>query len=100
MLCFAEIPWDSQNPTAAEWKTRNAWLLIFNTKGAAGLGINTSGTVWVSYTSNYEGISDIAKLNAEQELRNLTYSDNNNFPNHITLLQKQTCCHDSPWTGI
>jgi len=44
----SETPWNSPNLSTAEWKARNMWmkmLLIFNTKGPTGLGINTSGSV-------------------------------------------------------
>ena len=37
----------------------------------------------------YEKASEIVTLNAEQELRNLKYSDNDDFPNHITLLKNK-----------
>ncbi|XP_006455704.1 hypothetical protein AGABI2DRAFT_76463, partial [Agaricus bisporus var. bisporus H97] len=50
-----DTPWDSINPSLAEWKTRNAWtkgLLVYNTKDPIGLGVNLSGTAanaWKSY---------------------------------------------------
>jgi len=34
----------------------------------------------------YETTSDIARQNIEQELWNLTFSDGDNFPNHITII--------------
>ena len=42
-----ETSWDSPNPSAREWKNRNAWTktcLLFNTKEPTGLGIDTSGS--------------------------------------------------------
>jgi len=67
-------------------------LILFNTKGATGLGINTIGTavyVWKSITSLYKGTSEITTLNGKQKLWNLKYSDNNDFPSHITLLRNK-----------
>jgi len=84
--------WNSPNPTGDEWEIRNAWtkiLLTFNTKNPVGLGIDINGTAanaWKTYKSGYEAASDIARQNAEQELRNLTYSEGNDFPNHITIM--------------
>ena len=48
LLPQPETTWDSPTPSPAKWKTYNAWtrmLILFNTKGATGLGINTTGIV-------------------------------------------------------
>ena len=40
-------PWDSDEPSAGEWRTRNAWakgLLLYNIRNPIGLGANVSGT--------------------------------------------------------
>ncbi|KAF9439650.1 hypothetical protein P691DRAFT_648490, partial [Macrolepiota fuliginosa MF-IS2] len=85
-------PWDSLTPSAGEWRVQNMWakgLLVYNTKNPIGLGINILGTVaeaWTSYTKAYKTSSDIAHQKAEQELHNTTYSDNDDFPNHIAFL--------------
>jgi len=90
-----ETSWDSPNPSAREWKHRNAWtkmLLLFNTKEPTGLGIDTSGSAadaWKSDVAVYETVSLIAQLNAEQELRNITFAENGDFPAHITLLRNK-----------
>ena len=87
----AETPWHSLNPSPAEWKTRDARtkdFLIFNTKSPTGLGIDTSGSAadtWKSYINGYGSTSSMARWNAERELRNLTYSDGDDFPNHTAI---------------
>lgn len=88
-----DTPWDSLTPSGTEWKVRNAWakgLLIFNTKNPISLGVNISrmaADAWKSYLDQYEAGLDIALLNAEQDLRDMRYSDSDNFPNHISLMR-------------
>ena len=90
-----ETPWNSPNPSPDEWISQDAWtkaLLTFNTKNPIGLGINTKGTAaeaWESYIAGYEATSDIVRQNAEQELRNLTYSNDNDFPTHLTIMRNK-----------
>jgi len=85
----AETSWDSNTLSLNEWKAHNAWtlgLLIFNTRNPAGLGININGTAaeaWTSYINTYEKASNMAQLNAEQTLWNMTYSDHTDFNNFI-----------------
>lgn len=93
----AQLPtdtsWDSTTPSPAEWKTRNAWtkgLLVYNTKDPIGLGIILSGTAadaWKSYNDQYAKVSEIAILNAERDLREITYLDNHDFLEHIARLR-------------
>ena len=64
-------------------------LLLFNTKGPTGLGINTSRSatdVWNSYLQIYGTVSSIAQLTTEQELRNINYNEKKDFPTYIALL--------------
>lgn len=88
-----DTSWESPTPTEAEWKVRNAWakgLLIFNTKNPIGLGVNVGGTAaeaWKSYVEVYEAGSDLAVANAEMELRNMRYTDNDDFPNYISRIR-------------
>lgn len=90
-----ETPWDSANPSTKEWAIRDAWaigLLIFNTKNPVGLGINIDGTAaeaWTSYINTYEKASNMSRLNAEQSLRNMTYTDCTNFTDFITAMQSK-----------
>ncbi|KAJ3552616.1 hypothetical protein NP233_g12841 [Leucocoprinus birnbaumii] len=90
-----DTKWDSLHPSPAEWKVRNAWakgLLVFNTKNPIGLGINVSGTAadaWKSYLEGYKTASDMARQNAEVELRNLKYSDNDDFPAHVVAMRNK-----------
>jgi len=90
-----ETPWNSLLPTIDEWEARNAWtkiLLTFNTKNPVGLGINISSSAaeaWETYKSGYEATSDIARQNAEQELRNLAFSDGDDFQTHVTIMQNK-----------
>jgi len=90
-----ETPWNSLSPLKNEWEARNVWtkiLLIFNITNPVGLGIDISGTtaeVWKTYMSSYETASDMTKQNAEQKLQNLTFSDRNDFQNHITIMRNK-----------
>ncbi|KAF7782993.1 hypothetical protein Agabi119p4_2369 [Agaricus bisporus var. burnettii] len=88
-----ETPWESTTPSTAEWRVRNAWtmgLLIYNTIDPIGLGISISGTAaeaWKSYLDTYEVASEIATLNAEMELRNMKYTDGQDFTEFISRLR-------------
>ncbi|EKM77667.1 hypothetical protein AGABI1DRAFT_13095, partial [Agaricus bisporus var. burnettii JB137-S8] len=83
----------SNTPAQAEWRVRNAWamgLLIYNTTDPVGLGINiqsTAADTWTSYVDTYEVASEVATLNAESELRNMTYSDGQDFIEFITRMR-------------
>ncbi|XP_006457163.1 hypothetical protein AGABI2DRAFT_181495 [Agaricus bisporus var. bisporus H97] len=89
----SETPWESTTPRTAEWKVRNAWtmgLLIYNTTDPIGLGISIGGTAadaWKSYLDTYEVASEIATLNAEMELRNMVYTDGQDFTEFISRLR-------------
>ncbi|KAF7770864.1 hypothetical protein Agabi119p4_6838 [Agaricus bisporus var. burnettii] len=89
----AETPWESTAPSAAEWRVRNAWakgLLIYNTDDPVGLGINIHGNAaeaWKSYVDTYEVASEVALLNAELELRNMIYADDQDFTQYISKLR-------------
>ncbi|XP_006462902.1 hypothetical protein AGABI2DRAFT_52770, partial [Agaricus bisporus var. bisporus H97] len=88
----ADTPWESTTPSANEWRVRNAWtmgLLIYNTADPVGLGININGSAadaWKSYTDTYQITSEIALLNAEQDLRNIVFSDGEDFVDFISRL--------------
>jgi len=90
-----ETPWNSLNSTTDEWEIRNAWtkiLLTFNTKNPVGLGIDVNGSAadaWRSYKASYEAASDMARQNAEQELRNLTFSEGDDFQTHVTIMRNK-----------
>jgi len=90
-----ETPWNSPNPSGDEWDARNAWtkiLITFNTKNPVGLGININGTAaeaWKIYKDSYETTSDMARQNIEQELCNLTFSDGDDFQNHVTIMRNK-----------
>lgn len=89
----ADTPWESTTPSTAEWRVRNAWtmgLLIYNTADPVGLGIRIDGSAadaWKSYTDTYQVTSEIALLNAEQDLRNVTFSDCQDFVDFISRLR-------------
>jgi hypothetical protein len=78
----AESLWESTTPTTTEWRVQNGWtkgLLIYNTTDPIGLGINihsTSANTWKSYTDTYQVVSEIAILNAIQDLQGVKYSNN------------------------
>jgi len=86
-------PWNSPSPSHDEWITWNAWakaLLVFNIKGPIGLGVDTSGTaaeIWKSVKDSYEVTSGMARLNAEQELWDLTYFDGDDFQAYISTMR-------------
>ena len=88
-----ETPWDSLNPTPSEWKVHNAWamgLLIYNITDPLGLRININGTAaeaWKSYLDTYNTPSEVALANAEQELRNMTYINGQDFTAFISQLR-------------
>jgi len=74
-------------------------LLIYNTKNLVGLGINMDGTAaeaWKSYKEGYEVASDMARQNAEQELRSIVFSDNDNFPAFITTMRNKCVREPTP----
>ena len=87
--------WNSLNPSGDKWDTRNAWtkiLITFNTKNPVRLGININGTAaeaWKTYKDSYETTSDMARQNIEQELRNLTFSNGDDFQNHIIIMRNK-----------
>ncbi|EDR06651.1 retrovirus-related pol polyprotein [Laccaria bicolor S238N-H82] len=86
-------PWYSTTPSGAEWAMRDAWaraLLLYNTKNAVGLGLKLDGTAaeaWNSLTSQYKVSSDLAMITAQRDLRNITFTDGNDFPTHISNLR-------------
>jgi len=76
-----ETRWQSLTPSEDEWDSRDNWvrgLLLYNTKNPVGLGIKTRGTTtesWASYVERYEVSIKMARLAAEQDLKNTTYSE-------------------------
>ena len=69
-----ETPWNSTTPSLDEWETQDAWtkiLLTINIKNIDGLGIDTTGTaanIWKMAKDNCEIISEMTKINAQEEL--------------------------------
>jgi len=62
-------------------------LLIYNTTNPLRLGINinrTAAEAWKSYLDTYNTLSEVALANAEQELRNMTYIDGQDFTAFIS----------------
>ncbi|PPQ82316.1 hypothetical protein CVT24_002271 [Panaeolus cyanescens] len=86
-------PWTSLKPTEEEWDQRDAWALIlitFNIKNPVGLGVDIDGTAadaWRSLETQYRFVSEIAVVNAENELRNLRYIDGNDLNTHLADLR-------------
>ena len=86
-------PWYSDEPSAGEWRTRNAWakgLLLYNICNPIGLGVNVLGTtkaVWKLLTNLYDRSSEIAKLHAKEKLQSLWFHDRDDFSTHIAQLQ-------------
>jgi len=95
LTLLTETPWNSPNPSKDEWNARNIWtkiLITFNTKNPVGLGIdinNTAANAWKTYKDGYEITSDMARQNIEQELHNLTFSDGNDFQNHVIIMHNK-----------
>jgi hypothetical protein len=89
---IVEISWESTNPSATEWRVWNAWakgLLIYNTTNPIGLGINIHGSAadaWKSYVDTYQVASEMALINAKQDLRNMTYADGDDFVEFLSKL--------------
>lgn len=88
-----DSPWESTMPSPTEWRVRNAWamgLLIYNTTDPIGLGINIHGSAaeaWKSYIDTYQVASEVAVLNAELDLRNMAYSDGQDFVEFISRIR-------------
>jgi len=64
-------------------------LLIYNTTDPLGLGININriaAEAWKSYLDTYNTPSEVALANVEQELRNMTYIDGQDFTAFISQL--------------
>ena len=88
-----ETPWYSTQPTAEEWRVRNAWtkgLILFNTRDPIGLGVNMDGTaaeMRKSLTDLYDRLS-----RAERSRINFfTYKRQNEIQmedRHINLTRK------------
>ncbi|KAJ3552018.1 hypothetical protein NP233_g12968 [Leucocoprinus birnbaumii] len=72
-----DTAWDSETPSASEWRKRNAWakgLLLYNIRNPIGLGANIAGNaaeVWKSLKDLYDKTSELARLHAEEQLRSL-----------------------------
>jgi len=63
--------------------------LISNIKNTDGPGIDTTGTlasIWKSAKDNYEMHSEMTRINTDNELRILKYTDNDNFPTHLSIM--------------
>jgi len=61
-------------------------------KNPIGLGIKTRRTIadaWTSYVERYEVATKMARLAAEQDLKNSKYSDGENFPIFITIMRNK-----------
>jgi len=90
-----ETRWQSLTPSEDEWDSRDNWvrgLLLYNTKNPVGLGIKTRGTAaesWASYVERYEVSTKMARLAAEQDLKNTTYSERQDFSTHVSILRSK-----------
>ena len=90
-----ETRWQSLTPSEDEWDSQDNWvrgLLLYNTKNPVGLGIKTRGTAaesWTSYVERYEVSTKMARLAAEQDLKNTTYSECQDFSTHISILRSK-----------
>jgi len=90
-----ETPWNSTTPSLDEWKTRDAWtkiLLTINIKDVDGLGIDTTGTaasIWKMAKDNCEITSEITKINAQEELQTIKYTDDDDFPTHLSIMRSK-----------
>jgi hypothetical protein len=65
-------------------------LLTYNTTDPLGLSINIQGTAadaWKSYMDGYQVALEVALANAEQDLRNVTYNDGQDFVEFIFKLR-------------
>ncbi|KAF7762622.1 hypothetical protein Agabi119p4_9215 [Agaricus bisporus var. burnettii] len=88
-----ETPWESITPSSTEWRVRNAWamgLLIYNTNDPVGLGItihSSAADAWKLYVETYQVASEVAILNAEMDLRNMTYADGQDFVEFISRIR-------------
>ena len=73
-------------------ETQDAWtkiLLTINIKDIDGLGIDTTGTavsIWKMAKDNYEITSEMTKINAQEELQTIKYTDDDDFPTHLFIM--------------
>ena len=95
MITVAETLWNSKKLSLDEWKTRDVWtktLLTFNIKDPDGLGIDTTGTsasIWKSAKDNYKTHSEMTRINADNELRTLKYTNDDDFPTHLSIMRNK-----------
>jgi len=82
-------------PLEEEWDSRDNWvkaLLLYNTKNPISLGIKTKGSAaeaWTFYIKRYKISTKIARLAAEQDLKNTTYSERQDFSTHLSILRSK-----------
>jgi len=92
MITVAETLWNSKKPFLDEWETWDAWtktLLTFNIKDPNGLGINTTGmsaSIWKSAKDNYKTHSEMTRINVDNELKTLKYTDNDDFLTYLSIM--------------
>jgi len=90
-----ETRWQSLTLSEDEWDSQDNWvrgLLLYNTKNPVGLGIKMRGTAaesWASYVERYEVSTKMARLAAEQDLKNTTYSEHQDFSTHVSILRSK-----------
>jgi len=95
LTTITKTSWNSKNPSLDEWETRDAWtktLLTFNIKDADGLGIDTTGTsanIWKSAKDNYKTHSEMTRINVDSELRTLKYTNDDDFPTHLSTIHNK-----------
>jgi len=66
--------------------------LLYNTKNPVDLGIKTRGTAaesWTPYVERYEVSTKMARLAAEQDLKNTTYSKRQDLSTHVSILRSK-----------
>jgi len=89
---ITETSWNSKNPSLDGWETRDVWtkmLLTFNIKDADNLEIDTTGmsaSIWKLAKDNYETHSEMTRINADNKLRTLKYTSNNDFSTYLSTM--------------
>jgi len=67
-------------------------LLTFNIKDAGGLGIDTtrmSASIWKSTKDNYEIHLEMTRINTDNELRTLKYTNNDDFATYLSIIHNK-----------
>ena len=85
--------WGSLKPTEEEWTQRDAYiqgLIVLNIKNPVGHGVRMNGTAadtWGSLKEQYDVVTDLGQLEAQDKLRSIKYVDGSDLDTHFSALR-------------